>query len=82
MPKINLLMSICIFSILLGITSTIKNQTRIIEKEIYKITKKELREFRSYQHKNMGVFMLELKTRSILRQQLEIFMDQIHLTIS
>ena len=40
MPKINLLISICIFSILLGITSTIKNQTRIIEKNIYKIDRK------------------------------------------
>ena len=40
MPKINLLISICIFSILLGITSAIKNQTRIIEKSIYKIDKK------------------------------------------
>ena len=50
MPKIKLIISLCIFSILLGITSTIKNQTRIIEKNIYKIdreitaTKKDLHE--------------------------------------
>jgi len=40
MPKINLVISICVFSILLGITSAIKNQTRTIEKSIYKIDKK------------------------------------------
>ena len=40
MPKIKLIISICIFSILLGITSAIKNQTRIIEKNIYKIDRK------------------------------------------
>ena len=40
MSKINLIISIFIFSISLGITSTIKNQTRIIEKNIYKIDKK------------------------------------------
>ena len=40
MSKIKLIISICIFSILLGITSTIKNQTRILEKSIYKIDRK------------------------------------------
>ena len=40
MPKIKLIISISIFSILLGITSAIKNQTRILEKNIYKIDKK------------------------------------------
>ena len=40
MFKINLIISICIFSILLGFTSVIKNQTRIIEKNIYKIDQK------------------------------------------
>ena len=40
MFKINLIISICVFSILLGITSAIKNQTRIIEKNIYKIDRK------------------------------------------
>ena len=40
MPKINLLISICIFSILLGITSAIKNQTRSIEKHINKFDRK------------------------------------------
>jgi len=40
MPKIKLIISICIFSILLGITSAIKNQTRIIEKSVYKIDRK------------------------------------------
>ena len=50
MLKIKLIVSICIFSVLLGITSVIKNKTRIIEKNIYKInkkisiTKKDLRE--------------------------------------
>ena len=37
MSKIKLIISICIFSILLGITSVIKNKTRTIEKSIYKI---------------------------------------------
>ena len=40
MPKIKLIISIAIFSILLSITSAIKNQTRIIEKNIYKIDRK------------------------------------------
>ena len=40
MPKIKLIISIGIFSILLSIASAIKNQTRIIEKSIYKIDKK------------------------------------------
>ena len=40
MPKIKLIISLCIFSILLSITSAIKNQTRIIEKSIYKIDRK------------------------------------------
>ena len=40
MSKIKLIVSLCVFSILLGITSFIKNQTRIIEKNIYKIDKK------------------------------------------
>ena len=40
MSKIKLIVSLCIFSILLGITSFIKNQTRIIEKNIYKIDRK------------------------------------------
>ena len=37
MSKIKFIISICIFSILLGITSIIKTQTRIIEKNIHKI---------------------------------------------
>ena len=40
MSKIKLIISICIFSILLGFTSVIKNQTRVIEKNIYKIDQK------------------------------------------
>tara|TARA_X000001036_G_C20475272_1_gene723321 strand:- start:39 stop:377 length:339 start_codon:yes stop_codon:yes gene_type:complete len=40
MSKIKLIISISIFSILLGITSVIKNQTRIIEQSIYKIDRK------------------------------------------
>ena len=42
MPKIKLIISICIFSVLLGATSVIKTQTRIIEKSIYKIDRKIL----------------------------------------
>ena len=42
MPKIKLIISLFIFSILLGITSAIKNQTRIIEKNIYKVDKRIL----------------------------------------
>ena len=37
MHRIKLIISICIFSVLLGLTSGIKNQTRIIEKKIYTI---------------------------------------------
>ena len=37
MPKIKLIISLFIFSILLSITSAIKNQTRIIEKNIHRI---------------------------------------------
>ena len=40
MSKINLIASIFIFSILLVITSAIKNKTRIIEKNISKIDRK------------------------------------------
>ena len=40
MSKINLIISIFIFSILLSITSVIKNKTRIIEKSIYQIDRK------------------------------------------
>ena len=40
MSRVKLIISICIFSILLGVTSTIKNQTRIIEKDIYKIDRR------------------------------------------
>ena len=42
MSRVKLIISICIFSILLGVTSTIKNQTRIIEKDIYKIERRLL----------------------------------------
>ena len=37
MPKINIILVIFVFSIMLGITSLIKNQTRVIEKNIFKI---------------------------------------------
>tara|TARA_A100001011_G_C14233637_1_gene809996 strand:- start:643 stop:981 length:339 start_codon:yes stop_codon:yes gene_type:complete len=37
MSKIKLIISLLIFSILLGFTSVIKNKTGIIEKKIYKI---------------------------------------------
>ena len=40
MPRIKIVISVVIFSILLGITSAIKTQTRIIEKNIYKIDRK------------------------------------------
>ena len=40
MPRIRMIISICIFAILLGVTSIIKTQTRIIEKNIYKIDKR------------------------------------------
>ena len=40
MYKMNLIISISIFSILLGVTSAIKNKTRIVEKNIYKIDRK------------------------------------------
>ncbi len=40
MPKIKVILSICIFSFLLGFTSIIKTETRSIEKDIYKIQKK------------------------------------------
>ena len=38
MSNLKLIISIGIFAILLGITSAIKNQTRIIEKNPYKIS--------------------------------------------
>ena len=50
MVKLKIIISVCVFSILLGITSIIKTETRIIEKKIYKIerkiieTKKDLHE--------------------------------------
>ena len=40
MPKLNLFISIGIFAILLSVTSAIKNQTRIIEKDVFKINKR------------------------------------------
>ena len=40
MHKINLIISISIFSILLVVTSVIKNKTRVIEKNINKIDKR------------------------------------------
>ena len=40
MPKIKLIVSIFIFSILLGVTSVIKTQTRIVEKKINKVENK------------------------------------------
>ena len=40
MPNFSLIISIGIFAVLLSVTSAIKNQTRIIEKDIFKINKK------------------------------------------
>ena len=37
MRKVNLIISVSVFLILLGLTSIVKNQTRIIEKKITKI---------------------------------------------
>ena len=40
MNKIKIILSVCIFSFLLGVTSFIKTQTRIIEKKISKFDRK------------------------------------------
>tara|TARA_B100001564_G_C20350276_1_gene538625 strand:+ start:102 stop:431 length:330 start_codon:yes stop_codon:yes gene_type:complete len=40
MPNTKIILSIMIFSVLLGLTSIVKTQTRIIEKNIIKIEKK------------------------------------------
>ena len=40
MPNLKLIISICIFACLISITSAIKNQTRIIEKDLSKINKR------------------------------------------
>ena len=40
MPKVKIIISIFIFSILLSVTSVVKTQTRIVEKKIYKIDSK------------------------------------------
>ena len=40
MPKLKIILSVCIFAILLSITSIIKTQTRIIEKKVYKLDEK------------------------------------------
>ena len=40
MPRVKLIISILIFSILFSLTSVLKTQTRIIEKKIYKIDRK------------------------------------------
>jgi hypothetical protein len=40
MNKIKIILSVCIFSFLLGVTSIIKTQTRIVEKKIYKVDRK------------------------------------------
>ena len=42
MYKINIIISVSIFSILLGFTSIIKTQTRIVEKKISKVERKLL----------------------------------------
>ena len=42
MSKIKLIASLLIFSILLGVTSAIKNKTRTIEKKIYKVDRRIL----------------------------------------
>ena len=40
MPKLKILISLGVFALLISITSAIKNQTRIIEKNIFKINKR------------------------------------------
>ena len=40
MTRFKIVTSVIIFSVLLSITSLIKNKTRLIEKEIYKVEKK------------------------------------------
>ena len=40
MPNLKFLISVGIFAFLISVTSTIKNQTRIIEKNIFKINKR------------------------------------------
>ena len=40
MPRVKIIISILIFSILFSLTSVLKTQTRIIEKKIYKIDRK------------------------------------------
>ncbi len=40
MSKINFVISIAVFAILLSITSAVKNKTRILEKKIFKIENK------------------------------------------
>ena len=40
MPNLSLIISIVIFAVLFSTTSAIKNQTRIIEKDIFKMNKK------------------------------------------
>ncbi len=42
MSKIKLIASLLMFSILLGVTSAVKNKTRIIEKKIYKTDRRIL----------------------------------------
>ena len=58
MFKINLIISICIFSILLGITSTIKNQTRIIEKNISSLNTKILAKKKNINEAQMDFYYL------------------------
>ena len=41
MFKLKLFISLVIFAFLISVTSAIKNQTRIIEKNIFKINKKD-----------------------------------------
>ncbi len=58
MRKIKVIVSIFIFSILLSVTSAIKNQTRVIEKEIYKIDKKIVVKKKDLQETELDFFYL------------------------
>ena len=58
MPKIKFIVSLLIFSILLGITSTIKNQTRIIEKNISSLNTKILAKKKNINEAQMDFYYL------------------------
>ena len=58
MSKIKVILSICIFSFLLGFTSIIKTETRSIEKKIYKVQKKISLIEKDLEETELGYFYL------------------------